>query len=271
MFSQDGAAIICTKVESAKSVGKREWCGWLHRLRDDPFKLRSRVRRVKIDAHTDHPVDFDALETKYEANLGPHVRGMLAHQLGVSDESLTALHVGWSDDHQAYTFPMVDANGKVRGIRLRSPDGKKWSVKGGREGLFVPTRLFANQLVIGEGPTDCAALFDHDFFAVGRPSCMGGSSLLVDLVCSAQPHEVAIVADADAPGQRGARNLAARLVGYVPGMRIVIPPNGAKDARDWVRLLQSAHLSWERRRLEIQQAIESAPVMTLSYSRRALA
>jgi hypothetical protein len=67
---------------------------------------------------------------------------------------------------------------------------------------------------------------------------------------------MAIIADSDAPGQRGARSLAARLVGYVRnGVRIVTPP--AKDAREWVR--QGAT------RRDVLDAIEAAPIMQLRY------
>jgi hypothetical protein len=76
-----------------------------------------------------------------------------------------------------------------------------------------------------------------------------------------QPQAAVIIADADAPGQRGARSLAARLVGYVPdGVRIVTPP--AKDAREWVRAGAD--------RLDILDAIEAAPTLTLSYTGRAI-
>jgi hypothetical protein len=205
----------------------------------------------------------------YYSAMGDHLRGLTANALGVTVQSLHSLRVGWSAEHRATTWPMTDAAGAVRGIRLRGTDGRKWSVRGGREGLFIPEGLHSDQLiVICEGATDAAALVDLDFYAVGRPSCSGGVGLLVELIQCDQPHNVAIIADADVPGQRGARGLAARLCGYVPGgIRIVTPPKGAKDARDWSRLLGS---SWEHRRLEIQENIEAAPVMTLTYSRRAV-
>jgi hypothetical protein len=72
---------------------------------------------------------------------------------------------------------------------------------------------------------------------------------------------VAIIADADAPGQRGARYLASRLVGYVHGgVRIVTPP--AKDAREWVQ--QGAT------RDDVLAAIDAAPVLQLTYGVKAV-
>jgi hypothetical protein len=78
---------------------------------------------------------------------------------------------------------MMDVAGRVQGIRLRFSNGRKLAVRGGREGLFVPSGLAAtNQLLICEGPTDTAALLDLGFAAVGRPSCAGGTRLLVELL-----------------------------------------------------------------------------------------
>jgi hypothetical protein len=56
--------------------------------------------------------------------------------------ALRALTVGWSPDHRATTWPLRDADGAVVGVRLRDPTtGRKWSVRGGREGLFLPRGL----------------------------------------------------------------------------------------------------------------------------------
>jgi hypothetical protein len=158
---------------------------------------------------------------------------------------------------------MTDAAGTVRGIRLRGTDGRKWAVRGGREGLFVPEHIATDApLVIVEGATDTAALLDLDFSSVGRPSCSGGVRLLIDLVEAWHPQQVIVIADGDAPGQRGARYLASRLVGYVPdGVWIVTPPRGVKDARAWVCSGAT--------RLDVLDAIEAAPTMTLTYARRA--
>jgi hypothetical protein len=157
---------------------------------------------------------------------------------------------------------MSDVSGGVLGIRLRAADGRKWSVRGGREGLFLPIDVpIAGTLLICEGASDAAALLDLHFDVVGRPSCMGGVGLLIDFVEQFQPQNIAIIADGDGPGQRGARSLAAHLVGYVPGgVRIVTPPT--KDAREWVR--QGAD------RLDVLDAIEAAPALQLRYGVKAV-
>jgi hypothetical protein len=258
MDSPDAA--ICARIESPKRVGTKG-AGWLHRLRDDhDWRNRPRQRRARLQKSAVPIIDFGALAAECFKAMGPHLRGLLSEGLHISPRSLMELGVGWSHRHRATTWPMTDADGQVRGVRLRRTDGQKFSVRGGREGLFIPSNVpIVGCLVICEGPTDTAALRGLSFEVVGRPSCNGGADLLVEAVEKWQPTEVAVIADADAPGQRGARSLAARLVGYIPGgVRIVTPP--AKDAREWVR--------YGATRLDVLDAIQAAPTMTLTYSKR---
>jgi len=225
-------AAICARIESAKRCGE---AGWLHLLRDDDWRQRSRYRSVSIDAAA-QPTDLAQFAHDCEAAFSPSCRELLACELGVSGDSLLRLRVGWCRSFRAYTFPMSDVGGNVRGIRLRAPSGRKWSVKGGHEGLFLAADLRVDELLlICEGPTDTAALFDLGFAAVGRPSCSGGVGLVVELLRNLQACEVAIVADGDLAGQRGATNLAAVLAAYSHRVRIVTPPAGVKDAREWRR------------------------------------
>jgi DNA primase len=154
---------------------------------------------------------------------------------------------------------MTDAAGKLQGIRLRSASGFKYSVSGSRQGLFIPSDLPATELLlIGEGPTDTAALLDFGFSAVGRPSCTGGVRLLVELVRQRRRADVVIVADGDAPGQRGAGNLAAALLAYSLAVRIITPPDGIKDAREWKRRGATAG--------DVLAIIDAAPVRRLAIS-----
>jgi hypothetical protein len=156
----------------------------------------------------------------------------------------------------------------VLGVRLRLSGGRKLSVKGGKEGLFVPgphpnplpKGEGTGLLLIAEGPTDTAALLDLGFSAVGRPSCTGGVALLVKLVQHHRPEAVVIVADADAAGIGGAESLAAKLTAYCPMVRVVTPPAGVKDAREWKRRGATA--------ADVQATIDAAPVRKLSVSVR---
>jgi 5S rRNA maturation endonuclease (ribonuclease M5) len=63
---------------------------------------------------------------------------------------------------------------------------------------------------------------------VGRPSCLGGQKLLVELL---QSEHVCILADSDGPGQTGAQKLAEALQGKSKSVSVATPP--AKDLREW--------------------------------------
>lgn len=255
LVAADGSAAICARVESAKCVGSRG-AGWLHRLRDDLDPPRRIVRSVPITtAGPRH--DLASLAAGYRDCLDPVQLGELARSLGLSVEALTALGVGWSTHYSSWSFPMVNADGAVVGIRLRRPNGSKFAVTGGREGLFLPaTDPTEPRLLVCEGPTETAALLDLGFRAmVGRPSCTGGVKLLVELVQRRRPGEVVIVADGDEPGRRGADNLASVLLAFVPVVRVVVPKQH-KDVREFVRA------GGTRRQLE--QATDAAPARRLA-------
>jgi DNA primase len=156
---------------------------------------------------------------------------------------------------------MSDASGLVVGIRLRRPDGRKLSVRGGKEGLFIPADLpDGGRLLICEGPTDTAALLDLGFSAVGRPSCTGGTRHLVELVRLRRPSELVIVADGDGPGQRGAEGLAATLAAYCAVVRVITPPAPHKDARAWKQAGATAG--------DVVALIDAAPVRRLQIRTR---
>jgi len=256
-------AAICQRVESDRRAGE---AGWLHRLRDDG-PVWSPVRRL-ISAALRGAIggrpDLARLAARWRLPEASPQLARLAGSLGVTPYSLFRLAAGWSPDRHCWSFPMTDAAGRVLGIRLRRPDGRKLAVRGGREGLFVPAGLAAagGRLLVCEGPTDTAALLDLGFAAVGRPSCTGGVKLLVELVGQRQPAEVVIVADGDQPGQRGANALAVSLAAYVPGVRIITPPVGIKDARAWRQAGATA--------ADVAVAIDAAPVrrLTISTSRK---
>ncbi|MBN2448003.1 MAG: hypothetical protein JXO22_14830, partial [Phycisphaerae bacterium] len=225
----DGSAACCMRIESPKRLRNG---GWLHRLRDDDdWRGRPRVRRVILTTKHMSVADFGRLAEQYASAVTPSMLHALASRLGVAPEALARLRIGW--DGSAWTFPMSDSAGRVTGIRRRFLDGRKLSVKGGHEGLFVPTDLPADGLVlIAEGPTDTAALLTLGFDAVGRPSCRGGVGLVCDLV---RDRPAVIVADGDRPGQLGAEILAVALAAQCPSVRVIRPPSGINDARAWLR------------------------------------
>jgi hypothetical protein len=233
LLSADGTAAICPRVESPRRAGE---AGYLHRLGEVPAGPRRHVRHVRLAAAGP---DLGPLAEQCRAALDAGRLHQLAAGLGLTPASLTALGVGWSAAHRGYTFPMTEAGGRVVGIRLRGPDGRKWAVRGSKAGLHIPAGppfRPGGQLLIAEGPTDCAALLDLGFpAAVGRYSCQGDLRLLAALARQWRPGEAVIVADADEPGRRGADSLASVLVCYAPAVRVIEPPGGVKDVRDYLR------------------------------------
>ncbi len=255
LLAADGSAVICARVESPKRCGE---AGWLHRLRDDWRPTRHALCTIDLPRDRLRP-DLERLTADCQSAVQTDRLNRLAHSLGLSVSSLQQLGIGWSAAHRAWSFPMRDAAGRVVGIRLRREDGRKFAVRGGREGLFLTATAPEGTLplFICEGPTDTAALIELDFANVaGRPSCTGGVRLLTDLVQRRQPAAVIIVTDNDEPGRRGADNLASVLMVYAPAVRVIAPPTGIKDARAWLQAGAT--------RQDVEQVIQAAPLRRLA-------
>jgi DNA primase len=84
--------------------------------------------------------------------------------------------------------------------------------------------------MVCEGPTDTAVALDMGFAAVGRPNCNSKVKMTVRYVGRRQ---VTIIADNDIAGIDGAKSLARELAGRGRKVRIIVPPLGVKDLRDW--------------------------------------
>lgn len=282
LVAQDGSAAICARVDrgAVKLCGE---AGWLHRLRDrDDWRaarerrivgaLRDFARRSSKPRSTPAPIepgtpDLAALAERCAVAVSTTAMERFARELGVGAAALRRLCVGWFAERGAWTFPMRDPSGRVTGVRLRFRDGGKLSVRGGREGLFLPDGIpgpgapwpDGARLYVTEGASDCAALLTLGLPAIGRPSCTGGVHFGVDL---ARGRSVLIVADADPPGQRGAKALGEALKLCCPDVRIIRPPDGIKDAREWVKRGAT--------RAEVERAVELAEPIP-RWSARAVA
>lgn len=259
--SSDEQVSICMRVSEGSFKGTRDG-GFLHRLKDSPDRQsRPAFRSVPIRPPVPTRHDLPTLAERYRTSFNPARLSRHAAALGLTVESLIRLGIGWADDVGAWSFPMRDAAGTVLGIRLRLESGRKFSVTGGREGLFLPIDLpeRPDRLIICEGPTDSAALLDLGFDVVGRPCATGGLRHLVDLVRLRRPAAVVVFADRDEVGQRGADILANTLAPYCPDVRTIAPPEGAKDARAWRIAGATA--------ADVLAAVEAATPRTLNIRR----
>ena len=236
--SPDGGTAVCMRADTSEEFGEGKPTkndGWSYRIAS-PSGPRSSARTVVIAPAPDpRAAELVALAAECYDALPDANRAYLGEQLGLTLSSLQRLQVGWHRGLHAYTFPMVGCEGRVVGIRVRRPDGAKFSVAGGHEGLFLPTELpNSGILFITEGPTDCAALLDFGLSAIGRPSCRGAVDKVEGWINVPRVYsDVTIVSDADEPGRLGAAALANRLMLWGSAVRVITPPAGIKDARDW--------------------------------------
>lgn len=234
--STDGNSAICARIESSRPMQRpgRDRAGFLHILSSTTYTQQQLVSTKQPSPRPLVNINWPKLAASFTSELTPARLKNLTTSLGVSAESLIRLNVGWSVWHRAFSFPMRTADGAIVGIRLRKPTGLKYCITGSRTALFVPEELAnASTLCIAEGPTDCAALLDLGLVAIGRPNCSGGGSQILRLVRRLRCREVVIVADGDSPGQVGAKVLADGLSALTVELRIVTPPSGIKDVREW--------------------------------------
>lgn len=234
-YAKDGSVSHCMFTPSPYKTASG---GWLHFR--DPLKPQPQVRRQSAK-----PIEpwcnWDRLVELYQASMNGQLVNAAA-SLGVSLASLKALRAGW--DGEALTFPMHDAKWQIIGIRRRlekveSKDDRQRCTKGSHPGIGGPAVIPAGPMWITEGPTDCAALVTLGLNALWRPSCSGGVEILKLLTAG---RTVTIVGDNDTPdkngrlaGQSGALALGRALIPVCESMRVMFPPDGVKDAREWLR------------------------------------
>jgi hypothetical protein len=224
--------------EDVRFIRRTKNDGYLHRLTDDPPRPPlPKVHKVRSARPDIERTRWQSLSTQFQQSVAPSRLQRFAGGLGLTVTSLRRLRVGWDVGSGAWTFPMRDARGDVVGVRLRTDVGRKWAIRGSKEGLFIPAGLpqLPAPLAICEGPTDTAAALDLGFAAVGRPSCKGGIALVVDIVKTLGVPSAVVFSDNDEVGVRGAEALASTLLAYVREVRAVRPPTGTKDVREWVQ------------------------------------
>lgn len=201
--------------------------GWLHPLNGE--------RTIPV-THTLRPlppptINSTRLIAEWAAGTPQTALHALAGSLGVSEPALTALNAVYAPPHRAWAFVMRDGFNNCVGIRLRAEDGRKWAVRGSRQGIFLPQTDTQARVYVCEGPTDTAAALSIGLYAIGRPSCCCGGDQIKTACKRLGIREAVVVADNDEPGLQGAERVAGELKLRTA---IYVPP--AKDMREFVKL-----------------------------------
>ena len=186
--------------------------------------------------------DWNHVAQMFRESLTPARLDQLSARLGVSIESLSKLCVGWDLESRAYTFPECDETGQVVGILLRSPNGEKWLMRGGRRGLIIPNCAISDgPIFLPEGASDVAALLDYHANAIGRPSANTNCLEKLVTLLSRTTQDVFVVGErdgpvlAESPGYIGAARLATQLRNRLgPRVKLTLPPERNKDVRAWL-------------------------------------
>jgi hypothetical protein len=246
-FTPDGTAVRCMRTPNDHpSISRDGETGWMHKLDGD----RAVQVRGRIDGRAAEPAtvrhDLPDLMRNYHTAINPPRLDRFAAAMGLDVANLRRLGIGWAHDKGAWAFPMYDGAARLVGIRLRTPEGGKYTIRGSHNGLFIPDQLpMTGTLYIAEGPTSSCALLDLGLAAIGRPSCSGGTAYIRALLAACGRRDVVIVGDHDErktrpdgssfyPGQEGADALAQQIVRLCRSVKVIVPPF-CKDARDWKR------------------------------------
>jgi len=249
---------ICGKPDNCtvSVAGGVVWCGrisdgslrqnaggqFLHRLND------AYVPRLPPAIENRPARDFSATARLFARDAAAS-RADLAEKLGVAVTSLVDLGVGWDAARLGWTFPERDSGGKVIGISVRYRDGSKRRMAGGKAGLTYADgwSIDDGPILLVEGGSDTAALMSIGLNAIGRPSNFGGVRLLIDVLRGqADDREIVVIGERDEkpdgrwPGREGAISTAKQLAEHLERpVAWSLCPDGAKDARDWLRSMPS--------------------------------
>jgi hypothetical protein len=218
------------------------------------------------------PKDWAAEARRHSERLTPVKAAELAALLKLPADALSALplvgHCPERPPGPCYTFPETDAGGAVVGLVRRFADGKKRTMPGGKRGLTLPGgwREAAGPVFVVEGPTDALAMTCAGLSAVGRPSARGGSALLAELLRDLPPDRPVLIVgendrkpDGDWPGRDGAQAVARALDGRL-GRPVgwALPPDDAKDVRDWLTAAARGESTWPERGRELAAKLAEA-------------
>lgn len=217
-------------------LGKSDSAGFHHYRRIDDDTRITRPQPSKPSPNWNNEA------RRFAKALTADLREELAAALKLPAACLDSLIVGWKADESCWTFPECDATGSIIGLSRRYRDGSKKNI--GQRGLTIPAgwRDRTGPVLLVEGASDVLATTAANLSAIGRPSNVGGTDLLADLLhVLPADRAIIVIAENDAkptgqwPGKEGAEKVAEALRTKLNrSVRIVYPPAEIKDAREWV-------------------------------------
>lgn len=230
----------CMRMESSRSMRNG---GYFHPVSGSSPASPGYISPRSVSPYHVQPQhrNFNELIARWKSEKAGELEPYAA-LLGVGLQDLIDLDVCWAKEYRAFAYPMHNPDGETVGIRIRN-NFHKWSVKGSRQGLFIPfaaaKRFDTSKVMIVEGPTDCAAGLALGFFTIGRPNNLVGNEMIVELLRQLPVKEVIVAYDNDEhvdsmgkrirPGPFGAERLIKSL--RRPVTRFVPP---TKDLRSFL-------------------------------------
>jgi len=288
-LSADGEFCLCRRgvVSDRPKQQKDGVTAYLHavaKLGKPVVKGTPKASTPKLSA-----AEIKGMLKQQQTALSPKRLELEAKRLGVSQQAIEEYRGGWDARTGLLSIPMFDGEEKCIGFSLRTHEGPKKCIPGSSNGLFIPASFKHNRypddfmnpaapmlLVAPEGPSDCMAMFDVGFTAIGFPNAQGGAQFLARLLArckeAGKARDVVIIGDNDKlkrladgtpywPGWEGALAKAAA-IGIACKSLKVFKFREAKDARQMLRDKGAAVLS-----AMIMQLIDSTPAATPEWIR----
>lgn len=239
MIHPDGQQVICARVHSDRKIGES---GWYHSgYESKPVKFRydqdAYAGKKVFDPHgvsmweeASADVDKYMLLREYAAQLGLKLSTLQAYNCGVQYNNLA--------------IPMYDSDAcTIIGIQLRHKDAKKHTVTGSQMGLFLPAEqarqlnnYHDHRLVVTEGFSDAACAYEllgKRCRVFGKANNVLGGEKLGEYLQYTGITDVWFIGDRDIAGEKGIKKSIVDLRKRMACVRVMYPPQGYKDLRQW--------------------------------------
>jgi hypothetical protein len=223
---------MCMRDTTGKPYDMQSGTGYIHRLNGDTVQAAQRA--------ADPTRRKDRLSTEQvQQILGQSKPGTTVYWTREGLDKQMAQLGSRTPKPELLAIPMYNSDEQPIGIRYRADNGRKWSERGSRSGLFLAPQQAKGTVVICEGPSDTAAIMGKGIEAIGRPDCGSCVESTVALIRKRGYNRVIILADRDVrddkttPGFDGAMRLGNALKDHVH--TIIALPKIGNDAREWCK------------------------------------